>query len=143
MIHTEKPDIFDPIFEVVSCYVEHDGKILLLHRQDHKSEGDCWGLPAGKVDEGESIAEAVIREVQEETGQKIIEENLNYVGKVYVKYPDYDFIYHIFKTVISEEPIITLSEGEHKAYQWEAPAKAMDLKLVRDLDECIKMTYSI
>lgn len=143
MIHTEKPAEFNPIFEVVSCYVEYDGKILLLHRQDHKSEGGCWGMPAGKVDEGENINEAVIREVQEETGQKIAEEKLNYIGKVYVKYPDYDFIYHMYRTVLTEPPVITLSQREHKAYQWETPIKALDLKLVRDLYECIKMSYSI
>lgn len=40
---------FKPKFEVVSCFVEHDSKILLLLRQDHKSEPNTYGVPAGKV----------------------------------------------------------------------------------------------
>ncbi len=40
------------------------GRILLMHRADDGR----WGLPAGAVDPGESPAEAVVREVREETG---------------------------------------------------------------------------
>lgn len=44
--------------------VLQDGKILLIQRTD----AAMWGLPSGKVESGESIAQAAIREVQEETG---------------------------------------------------------------------------
>lgn len=40
------------------------GAILLLRRRDDGT----WGLPAGAIDPGESPAQAVIREVREETG---------------------------------------------------------------------------
>jgi 8-oxo-dGTP pyrophosphatase MutT (NUDIX family) len=41
-----------------------DGKILLIQRADIA----VWSLPSGGVEPGESIAEAAIRETQEETG---------------------------------------------------------------------------
>jgi ADP-ribose pyrophosphatase YjhB (NUDIX family) len=67
MLYTNKPEVFDPKFDVVSCFVEYKGKILLLHRQDHKPQGNTYGVPAGKVDAGEDIWTTVRREIEEET----------------------------------------------------------------------------
>ncbi|RAK56465.1 NUDIX hydrolase [Phenylobacterium deserti] len=44
-----------------------DGQILLLQRV-RPPEAGCWGLPGGKVDLFETVAQAVIREVREELG---------------------------------------------------------------------------
>lgn len=41
-----------------------DGKILLTKREDF----EVWCLPGGSVEDGESLAEAAMREAKEETG---------------------------------------------------------------------------
>jgi ADP-ribose pyrophosphatase YjhB (NUDIX family) len=46
----------------VGALVEHRGRVLLV-RQD-----DRWMLPGGEVEDGESHAEALVREFDEETG---------------------------------------------------------------------------
>ena len=48
----------------VNVAVIHEGKILLTKRDDFQ----VWCLPSGGVEEGESLAEAAIRETKEETG---------------------------------------------------------------------------
>lgn len=48
----------------VNVAVIHEGQVLLTQREDF----EVWCLPGGMVDEGESLAEAAIRETQEETG---------------------------------------------------------------------------
>lgn len=47
------------------CYVRPDGAVLLLRRTDG---GHYWAFPGGKIEAGETPADAAAREVQEETG---------------------------------------------------------------------------
>src|SRR5438045_8375170 len=41
---------------------------LLLQR---RSDNGLWGLPGGGVEPGESVSEAIVREVREETGLEV------------------------------------------------------------------------
>ena len=50
-----------------SVAVIQDGKVLLTRRSDV----EAWCLPGGRVEAGESIADAAIREVLEETGLEV------------------------------------------------------------------------
>ena len=47
----------------------HNDKVLLVQRGQNPGKG-MWTIPGGYVDHGESIGEAIIREIQEETGIK-------------------------------------------------------------------------
>jgi 8-oxo-dGTP diphosphatase len=141
MIYEEEPENFEPVFEVVSCFVEVDGRILLLHRQDHKPQGGTWGCPAGKVDEGENIGEAIVREVMEETGLELPE--ANHFKKLFVRFPDYDFVYHIFHSPLEKELGVSIRKEEHKNFQWIAPSDALGLPLMLDEDLCIKLFFGI
>jgi len=47
----------------------NNDKVLLVQRGHNPGKG-MWTIPGGYVDQGESIGEAIIREIQEETGIK-------------------------------------------------------------------------
>ncbi|MBO0802106.1 MAG: NUDIX domain-containing protein [Nocardiopsaceae bacterium] len=47
--------------------VIEDGRLLLLN-QDTPGTGRSWSLPGGKLEDGETLAEALVREMKEETG---------------------------------------------------------------------------
>jgi ADP-ribose pyrophosphatase YjhB (NUDIX family) len=54
----------------VGAIVCHQGKVLLVKRGRAPSEG-LWSIPGGKVQPGEPLAQAVAREILEETGVRI------------------------------------------------------------------------
>ena len=73
--------------------VEHDdGQIVLVQRRDNGQ----WGLPAGALEEGETIDEAIRREVREETGLVLGEIHLIGLSTApeqeTVRYPNGDII---------------------------------------------------
>jgi 8-oxo-dGTP pyrophosphatase MutT (NUDIX family) len=142
MIFTNQPDEFHPVFEVVGSFCEFDKRILLLLRQDSRPQGNTWGIPSGKIDGSESLLAAIQRELYEETNIEVNDKAISYIEKVYVKYPTYDFIYHMFKTEFVKEPVVIINKDEHKAFQWIHPEDAIQLEnQIEDLDACIKLVY--
>jgi len=52
----------------VAAIITYPNGTILLERRETVPFKGLWGLPGGKVDSGETLEEAVIREVMEETG---------------------------------------------------------------------------
>lgn len=143
MISQTKLEKFNSKFDVVSCFVEHNGRFLLLHRQDHKPQGGTWGVPAGKVHDGEDLKTALLREVQEEIGLVVTSEDLKFFRSYFVRYSDYDFMYHIFSVTLNTLPELYLHADEHKDFKWVIPTEALSFDLIQDEDFCIKAFYKI
>ena len=60
------------LVRVVAGVLRLNGQILLCHRRpDRTSWPDVWDLPGGHIDNGESIAEALVRELEEELGVQV------------------------------------------------------------------------
>ena len=51
----------------VGAVAVRDGYLLLVRRGRGAAQG-TWSVPGGKVERGETLAEAVVRELREETG---------------------------------------------------------------------------
>ncbi len=54
----------------VGCVVVRDGALLMVRRGREPAQG-LWSLPGGRLEHGESLAEAAAREVLEETGLEV------------------------------------------------------------------------
>lgn len=143
MIYQKKPENFNPKFEIVGCFLEYQDKILLLHRQDNTSQGNTWGIPGGKIEKGETPIDAAIREASEEAGFHI--PGFIDCGIVYIKYPTYDYIYHMFKGKLSSDQLpsdVKINFKEHKGFTWVTPQDALKMDLMLDEDPCIRLVYS-
>ena len=143
MLSLEKPELFSPKFEIVSCFVQYKDEILLLLRQDHKPQPNTYGIPAGKVDEwvDKDIHAAMGREWREETQLDL--SDAEYLMKTYVQYPWYDFIYHMYRKDFQEKPNVIINPEEHKWFTREKLSDALKKDLIQDLDECIKLVYNV
>ena len=58
---------YDNPLPVASCIITDDRKLLLVKRKYAPRKGE-WCLPTGFAESGESIENAALRELQEETG---------------------------------------------------------------------------
>jgi ADP-ribose pyrophosphatase YjhB (NUDIX family) len=58
----------------VAALVERDGRFLMVEESPHDEL--VWNQPAGRVEPGESLEDAVVRETHEETGWHVRPESL-------------------------------------------------------------------
>jgi 8-oxo-dGTP pyrophosphatase MutT (NUDIX family) len=56
------------VASVTAVVLDDAGRLLLVHKTDN----NLWALPGGGVDPGESVSDAVVREVVEETGIDVV-----------------------------------------------------------------------
>lgn len=145
MIFLEKPKGFIPDFHAVGCFLEADGDILMLLRSEaSRLEPRKWGVPAGKVEPGETVRRALMREIDEETGLIIVEPTrFRFYRFVYIIYPFCRFYYHIFSLKFERKPEISLSK-EHIDHVWVPPQEALKMSdLMLDEDYCIRLVYQL
>lgn len=71
----------------IACIDYRDGKIFIAKRQMTGDMGGRWEFPGGKIEEGEDLQTAVIREMMEEfgvtvkVGEKITDGSFTHKGK--------------------------------------------------------------
>ena len=124
---------FNKRFDVVSLFIIYNSKILLLKRQKNKPHEGTWGPPAGKGDDGENLEQAICRETFEETGIKVMLDEITKNEKhYYVRHGDIDFVFHVYSIKINREPKVILRPIEHSDYAWFMPEEAIKLDLVQD-----------
>ncbi len=120
--------------DVVGCHLESCGRFLLLKRAPDKSEGSRWGVPAGKVEKGETLVAAMARELFEETGIEASQEELQRLGHLVIRksskhFRHYLFRYHLFRLCRSKQPQVIINE-EHTEYRWVNDEEASRLPLM-------------
>lgn len=139
-VFKEPPENFNPKLEVAACFLSVDERVLFMKRQPHKTDGSLWGIPGGRCEKGETAHQAVVREIKEETGIDLENESLTYIGKVYIRLPDIDFIYHMFAHKLQNIPAeIPIDPKEHTEYRWITLQESLKLPLIRGEAECIHL----
>ena len=117
----------------VGCVALHDGEVLLIRRGHGPAAGE-WSVPGGRVERGELLAEAVTRELREETGlEGVCGELIGWVelldGAVDQHYVVIDFEV----TVLDDNPPVAGDDAAEA--RWVPLGEVTDLNLVEGLAE--------
>lgn len=89
-------------------------RYLFLLRNGARYSG-TWGLPGGKIDPGETVAQALAREIEEELGGVINGAKL-YPIETFTS-DNQKFTYHTFLIPVEVEFVPVLNY-EHRGYAW-------------------------
>ncbi|KAI9473262.1 hypothetical protein LPJ78_000770 [Coemansia sp. RSA 989] len=118
---------------VIGAAIHQNGSVLVVQRAAHeRSFPNQWEIPGGGVDPGETIKEAVIREVREETGLDVTQitgqfASFEYLTSKYqegqsddvdVKQLSVRSLQLNFCVTVQPGQTVKLAPEEHQAYSW-------------------------
>ena len=132
----------DRPYLAVSAAIIRDGRILIARRARGPALG-VWTLPGGVVEAGETLTEALVREVHEETGMTI--EPVTLAGHREVLVRDdggalsRHFVILCFAARwVAGEPVLN---EELSDAQWLRPAELNELKTTEGLREIVAQAF--
>lgn len=119
--------------EVVAALIWDKERFMICQRPKHKKRGLLWEFVGGKVEEGESKAQALIRECREELDVEIEVEDI--FMEVVHNYPDLLVHLTIFNASIKDGTPKLL---EHNDIRWIAPSEIKNYEFCPADEEILK-----
>lgn len=110
--------------QVVAAILTFEDRYLAVQRGPAKLDyiSHKWEFPGGKVEKGESLEEAISRELEEELAITITDPK--FLITVEHSYPDFDITMHCFVVAVKSSEVIL---REHIAQKWLEKEHLMDV----------------
>lgn len=122
------------------CHDER-GRVLLVRASARSARPGTWFLPGGGIEHGEHPADAVVREVAEETGLAVAIVRIVDVAAELVARPPY--LEHtdgvIYELAVTGGALRPETEGSSDLAEWVAPAAAARLPLSRFAAQALEL----
>lgn len=116
----------------VLCLIENGSKVLLQKRV--KKDWKGYTLPGGHIEKDESIVDAVVREMKEETGLTV--RNPRLCGVKQFPIDGGRYLVFLFKSIEFEGELISSDEGQ---MEWVERADIPALQTVSDFAELLSV----
>ena len=111
--------------EVIAAIIEREGRFLLGKRSPLRLSAPGYWCPiSGRVEPGESRAQAVVREVREETGLRV--RALHEVAQCDTH--DASAVIHWWRTELLDDTPARLANDEHTELRWLTPEELQSLE---------------
>lgn len=114
------------------CLLQNENAYLLQNRVKEDWKG--YTLPGGHIEIGESIVDAIVREIKEETGLTILNPKL--CGVKQFPIPEGRYIVFLFCANQYEGQLISSEEGD---MHWIKKAELSGVNLVSDFNELLEV----
>jgi len=111
----------ETVTQVVAALIWENGRFMICQRPAHKTRGLLWEFVGGKVEMGETMTQALIRECQEELAVTIKPEDI--FMQVVHAYPDMTVELTLFHACIAQGIPQKL---EHNDIRWIFPSQIPD-----------------
>lgn len=113
------------LIPVVAAIIWSEGRFLSAERPEGKDYAGWWEFPGGKVEPGETLEQALVRELQEELG--ILALDCNFWMEKIVEYPEYTVKLHFFD-VFKYDGQVSSCEGQK--FNWFELFKPAEVKFL-------------
>ena len=124
--------------EVVAALIWDKGRFMICQRPAHKARGLLWEFVGGKVEAGETKAQALIRECREELAVTVA------VGDVFMEviheYPDITIHLTLFNATIADGVPQKL---EHNDIRWISPNEIPNYAFCPADEEILRRIISV
>lgn len=115
-----------PVHVAVAVIRNSEGRVLLAKRSAAQHQGGLWEFPGGKVEAGESVVQALHRELHEELGIRVTQERP--LLKVRHAYPDKEVLLDVWEVSAftgepqgtEGQPLVWASARELSQYEFPA-----------------------
>ncbi|MEC7815458.1 MAG: Nudix family hydrolase [Pseudomonadota bacterium] len=111
------------VVHVAVGVIERDGRVLIARRPDHAHQGGLLEFPGGKVEPGETVQQALVREIHEETGLALSESSLRPVITIRHDYGDKCVLLDVWRTDAAHGQAVG---REGQPVEWRQPASLQD-----------------
>jgi 8-oxo-dGTP diphosphatase len=109
---------------VAACaLVDADGRVLMARRPEGKPLAGLWEFPGGKVEEGETPEDTLIRELREELGIEVAKACIAPLTFASHAYADFHLLMPLY---VCRRWQGTVQPLEGQALEWVRPAKMRD-----------------
>lgn len=124
------------IVVAVKSLLLHNRRALIMHRSNaDRYGGGIWEFPGGKLEFGEGLQQAILREIQEETGLAATVQRLLYAASFQTG-PARQIIILNYLCHTAQNDVVLSSE--HQAFRWASRAEMralLDADIQKNLDQ--------
>ncbi len=102
--------------------------ILIARRPDDKHQGGLWEFPGGKVEAGETTADALVRELDEEVALPVTTEHMSPLMEIPFNYPDKCVLLEVLWVDVPMNNALLAHGAEGQEVRWVHYSKLADFQ---------------
>ena len=113
----------------IACIFYKNDKLFIAKRQNFGQMGGRWEFPGGKVEEGESFEQAIIREMHEEFNTEVTV--IERIAQTEFMHNDKKCMLYAYAVAFEHDGMeIPFELTEHTEYKWVKPSEIKKLDFV-------------